>query len=180
MKVKTIILRVLAIALSLAALISLAGGAYTLHTELAGETISNNTVSFGDWCEGLNGDGAAILGEAEGTWKASEAFFIISIILLSVLVIAIVLQFFINKNWLQKVVRIVSIVSMIMVLLAFVLLLAGGLQFVNVDGGDFINAQSVCLPAVGAWLFLVFGLIGTGIGIACGGKLAKAKRSKRK
>ena len=99
MKVKTIILRVLAIALSLAALISLAGGAYTLHTELAGETISNNTVSFGDWCEGLNGDGAAMLGEAEGTWKASEAFFIISIILLSVLVIAIVLQFFINKNW---------------------------------------------------------------------------------
>ena len=157
MKVKTIILRVLAIALSLAAMISMAGGAFFMHSGNDYIEISSETASFGDWFEQLNGD-------------MSEAFFIISIIVLSLLIIAIVLQFFIKKNWLQTTVRVLGIVAFIAVLLAFVLLLAGCIQWV----ADFESVT--CLPAVGAWLFLVFGLVGAGLGIACGSKLKNAKR----
>lgn len=174
MKLKTLLLRVFAILLSAAALISLAGGAYFMHSGNDYIEISSETASFGDWFEQLNGDMSMLFGNAEGTMKGSEAFFIISIIVLSLLIIAIVLQFFIKKNWLQTTVRVLGIVALLAVLLAFVLLLAGCIQWVA-------DLKSVtCLPAVGAWLFLVFGLVGTGLGIACGGKLAKAKRSKRK
>ena len=167
--VKTIVLRVLAILLSLGAMISMAGGAYFTQTSggsLSGESAS---VSFGDWFESLNSDFSGLI-EAEGTWKGSEAFFIISIIVLSLLIIAIVLQFFIKKNWLQITVRVLSIVAFIAVLIAFVLLLAGCFQWVA-------DIESVaCMPAVGAWLFLVFGLIGSALGIVCGAKLKNAKK----
>ena len=112
MKVKTIILRVLAIALSLAAMISMAGGAYFSQMSGAGQSVNGENVAFGDWFEALNGESSILLGDAEGTWKGSEAFFIISIILLSLLIIAVVLQFFIKKNWLQIVVRIISIIAL--------------------------------------------------------------------
>lgn len=176
MKVKTIILRVLAIALSLAAMISMAGGAYFSQMSGAGQSVNGENVAFGDWFEALNGESSILLGDAEGTWKGSEAFFIISIILLSLLIIAVVLQFFIKKNWLQIVVRIISIVALLAVLLAFVLLLAGCIQLHT----EAFGATYSYIPAVGAWLFLVFGLVGAGLGIACGSKLKNAKRSKRK
>ena len=169
--VKTLVLRVLAILLSLAAMISMAGGAYFTQTSggsLSGESAS---VSFGDWFESLNSDFSGLI-EAEGTWKGSEAFFIISIIMLSLLIIAIVLQFFIKKNWLQITVRVLSIVSFIAVLIAFVLLLAGCLQM-HTEG---LGVSHSYIPAVGAWLFLVFGLIGSALGIVCGSKLKNAKR----
>lgn len=170
MKVKTIILRVLAIALSLAAMISMAGGAFFMHSGNDYIEISSETASFGDWFEQLNGDMSMLFGNAEGTMKGSEAFFIISIIVLSLLIIALVLQFFIKKNWLQTTVRVLGIIALIAVLLAFVLLLAGCIQWVA-------DLESVtCLPAVGAWLFLIFGLVGAGLGIACGSKLKNAKR----
>lgn len=173
MKVKTIILRVLAIALSLAALISMAGGVCFSQMSGAGQSANGENVAFGDWFEALNGGESSILfREAEGTWKGSEAFFIISIILLSLLIIAVVLQFFIKKNWLQIVVRIISIVALLAVLLAFVLLLAGCIQLHT----EAFGATYSYIPAVGAWLFLVFGLVGAGLGIACGSKLKNAKR----
>lgn len=169
--VKTLVLRVLAILLSLAAMISMAGGAYFTQTGNEYIELSSESTSFGKWFEMLNGDGSSfIFGDAEGTFKGSEAFFIISIIVLSLLIIAIVLQFFIKKNWLQITVRVLSIVSFIAVLLAFVLLLAGCFQWVA-------GFESVaCMPAVGAWLFLVFGLIGSALGIVCGAKLKNAKK----
>lgn len=174
MKLKTLVLRVLTILLSLGAMISMAGGAYFTQTGNEYIELSSESTSFGKWFEMLNGDGSFILGDAEGTWKGSEAFFIISIIVLSLLIIAIVLQFFIKKNWLQLTVKILSIFALIAVLLAFVLLLAGCLQRVA-------NIESVSyMPAVGAWLFLVFGLIGSALGIVCGSKLKNAKKSKRK
>ena len=164
--VKTLVLRVLAILLSLAAMISMAGGAF--FTQTGG--LESESASFGDWFEQLNGNTSFLFGDAEGTFKGSEAFFIISIIVLSLLIIAIVLQFFIKKNWLQITVRVLSIVSFIAVLLAFVLLLAGCFQWVA-------DIESVaCMPAVGAWLFLVFGLIGSALGIICGAKLKNAKK----
>lgn len=172
MKVKTIILRVLAIALSLAALISMAGGAYFSQMSGAGQSVNGENVAFGDWFETLNGESSILLGDAEGTWKGSEAFFIISIILLSLLIIAVVMQFFIKKNWLQIVVRIISIVALLAVLLAFVLLLAGCIQLHT----EAFSVTYSYIPAVGAWLFLVFGLVGAGLGIACGSKLKNAKR----
>ena len=46
MKVKTIILRVLAIALSLAALISMAGGAYFSQMSGAGQSVNGENVAF--------------------------------------------------------------------------------------------------------------------------------------
>lgn len=79
MKVKTIILRVLAIALSLAALISMAGGAFFMHSGNDYIETSPESISFGDWFEQLNGDMSMLFGNAEGTMKGSEAFFIISI-----------------------------------------------------------------------------------------------------
>lgn len=167
MKVKTLILRIMTILLAFGALISMVGGVYFTQINSDYVSKSSDTISFGDWFEGLNSSGS-LLGDVEGTWKGSEAFFIISIIVLSLLIIAVIMQFFIKKDWLQMTVKGLAIFSLISVLLAFVLLLAGCIQ---------MNSQiTVNIPGVGAWLFLVFGIIASALGIVCGGKLKNAKK----
>ena len=173
-KVKSIILKSFAIFCSMFALISMAFGAYFVQMQIGEVTKSSDSASFGDWFSALNGEGSALLGDAEGTWKASEAFFIISIITLSLIVIAVVLQFFLKKAWLNLTLKILSIVSLVVVLLAFVLLLTGCIQMsVSNDYGSYSY-----IPAVGAWLFVIFGLIGSGLGIACGRKESKSRKRK--
>ncbi len=172
-KVKTIILRAFAIFCSLFAMVSMAFGAIFSQTKAGDLSYTSESSSFGDWFSQLNGDASFVFGDAEGTWKASEAFFIISIILLSLIIIGIVLQFFIKKGWLNLTIKIISIVSMLTVLAAFVLMLTGCIQWSSLIG----SAVNV-LPAAGGWLFVIFGLIGSGLGIACGQKLTAKKRKK--
>lgn len=170
-KVKTIILRAFAIFCSLFAMISMAFGALFSQTKLGDSSYTGDSLSFGDWFSELNGDASFMFGDAEGTWKASEAFFIIGIILLSLIIIGIVLQFFIKKSWLNLTIKIMSIVSLLVVLTAFVLMLTGCIQWSSLLGSS-INV----LPAAGGWLFAIFGIVGSGLGIACGKKLSTKKK----
>ena len=83
-KTKSIILRSAAIFANLFALISLAFGAIFTQSSLGGNTFKSESTSYGDWFELVNNSNYDI-------WKASEAFLIISIIVLSLIVIGIVL-----------------------------------------------------------------------------------------
>ena len=163
-KTKSIILKSAAIFANLFALISLAFGAIFTQTSLGGNTFKSDSTSFGDWFEVVNNSNY-------DTWKASEAFLIISIIVLSLIVIGIVLQFFMNNRVLNLTIKILSIVGMLVVLLAFVLMLVGCID----NSSDLAQV----IPAAGSWLFVIFGLVGSGLGIACG-KNVKASKRKRK
>lgn len=163
-KTKSIILKSAAIFANLFALISLAFGAIFTQTSLGGNTFKSESTSYGDWFELVNNSNYDI-------WKASEAFLIISIIVLSLIVIGIVLQFFINNKALNLAIKILSIVGMLVVLLAFVLMLVGCID----NSSDFVQI----IPAAGSWLFVIFGLVGSGLGIACGNKVKTSKRKRK-
>ncbi len=163
-KTKSIILRSAAIFANLFALISLAFGAIFTQSSLGGNTFKSESTSYGDWFELVNNSNYDI-------WKASEAFLIISIIVLSLIVIGIVLQFFINNKALNLAIKILSIVGMLVVLLAFVLMLVGCID----NSSDFVQI----IPAAGSWLFVIFGLVGSGLGIACGNKVKTSKRKRK-
>lgn len=163
-KTKSIILRSAAIFANLFALISLAFGAIFTQSSLGGNTFKSESTSYGDWFELVNNSNYDI-------WKASEAFLIISIIVLSLIVIGIVLQFFINNKALNLAIKILSIVGMLVVLLAFVLMLVGCID----NSSDFVQT----IPAAGSWLFVIFGLVGSGLGIACGNKVKTSKRKRK-
>lgn len=163
-KTKSIILRSAAIFANLFALISLAFGAIFTQSSLGGNTFKSESTSYGDWFELVNNSNYDI-------WKASEAFLIISIIVLSLIVIGIVLQFFINNKALNLAIKILSIVGMLVVLLAFVLMLVGCID----NSSDFVQT----IPAAGSWLFVIFGLVGSGLGIACGKKVKTSKRKRK-
>lgn len=163
-KTKSIILKSAAIFANLFALISLAFGAIFTQTSLGGNTFKSESTSYGDWFELVNNSNY-------DTWKASEAFLIISIIVLSLIVIGIVLQFFINNKALNLAIKILSIVGMLVVLLAFVLMLVGCID----NSSDFVQI----IPAAGSWLFVIFGLVGSGLGIACGNKVKTSKRKRK-
>ena len=87
------------------------------------------------------------------------------------IVIGIVLQFFINNKALNLAIKILSIVGMLVVLLAFVLMLVGCID----NSSDFVQT----IPAAGSWLFVIFGLVGSGLGIACGKKVKTSKRKRK-
>ena len=163
-KTKSIILKSAAIFANLFALISLAFGAIFTQSSLGGNTFKSESTSYGDWFELVNNSNY-------DTWKASEAFLIISIIVLSLIVIGIVLQFFINNKALNLAIKILSIVGMLVVLLAFVLMLVGCID----NSSDFVQI----IPAAGSWLFVIFGLVGSGLGIACGNKVKTSKRKRK-
>ena len=163
-KTKSIILKSAAIFANLFALISLAFGAIFTQSSLGGNTFKSESTSYGDWFELVNNSNYDI-------WKASEAFLIISIIVLSLIVIGIVLQFFINNKALNLAIKILSIVGMLVVLLAFVLMLVGCID----NSSDFVQT----IPAAGSWLFVIFGLVGSGLGIACGKKVKTSKRKRK-
>lgn len=164
LKTKSIILKSAAIFANLFALISLAFGAIFTQSSLGGNTFKSESTSYGDWFELVNNSNYDI-------WKASEAFLIISIIVLSLIVIGIVLQFFINNKALNLAIKILSIVGMLVVLLAFVLMLVGCID----NSSDFVQT----IPAAGSWLFVIFGLVGSGLGIACGNKVKTSKRKRK-
>ena len=164
LKTKSIILKSAAIFANLFALISLAFGAIFTQSSLGGNTFKSESTSYGDWFELVNNSNYDI-------WKASEAFLIISIIVLSLIVIGIVLQFFINNKALNLAIKILNIVGMLVVLLAFVLMLVGCID----NSSDFVQI----IPAAGSWLFVIFGLVGSGLGIACGNKVKTSKRKRK-
>ena len=164
LKTKSIILKSAAIFANLFALISLAFGAIFTQSSLGGNTFKSESTSYGDWFELVNNSNYDI-------WKASEAFLIISIIVLSLIVIGIVLQFFINNKALNLAIKILNIVGMLVVLLAFVLMLVGCID----NSSDFVQI----IPAAGSWLFVIFGLVGSGLGIACGKKVKTSKRKRK-
>ena len=60
---------------------------------------------------------------------------------------------------------------MLVVLLAFVLMLVGCID----NSSDFVQT----IPAAGSWLFVIFGLVGSGLGIACGNKVKTSKRKRK-
>lgn len=157
-KVKSIILKSVTIFSCMFALISLAFG-----TIASSESFVDGTLSFGDWTQLVD------LSKYE-VWQASEAFIIISIVILSLIVIGVVLQFFITNKILNLVIKILSIVGLLTVLMGFVLLLVGCIE----------NSSSLSniIPAVGQWLFVIFGILGSGLGIACGKKVKTSKRKK--
>lgn len=158
-KIKSIILKSVTIFSCLFAMISLAFGAIASTDALIEET-----ASFGEWIDLIN------LIKYD-VWQASEAFIIISIIILSLIIIGVVLQFFMTNKILNIVIRILSIVGMLTVLLSFVLLLVGCIEY--------SSDLSSIVPAVGQWLFVIFGLLGSGLGIACGNKIKTAKRKRK-
>ncbi len=160
-KIKSIILKSVTIFSCLFAMISLAFGVIA-----STETSIEETASFGEWIDLIN------LIKYD-VWQASEAFIIISIIILSLIIIGVVLQFFMTNKILNIVIRILSIVGMLTVLLSFVLLLAG-----CIDLTKDLNTNNL-IPAVGQWLFVIFGLLGSGLGIACGNKIKTAKRKRK-
>lgn len=164
LKTKSIILKTIAILVNLFALISLAFGAIFTQTSFNGNTLKGEASSYGDWFDLVNNSNYDI-------WKASEAFLIISIIILSLVIIGIVLQFFINNKAINLTIKILSIVGMLTVLFAFVLMLVGCID----NSGDLVQV----IPATGSWLFVIFGLVGSGLGIACGNKVKTSKRKRK-
>lgn len=89
-------------------------------------------------------------------WQIARAFMIISLVVLAVLAVLTIVEFFFQHKYLSLAKRIVSIVSIVCVAVFFLALVIGGILVANKLSE--LGGSVMFIPHVGPWFMLVFGL----------------------
>lgn len=90
-------------------------------------------------------------------WQIARVFMIISLIVIAILAVITIIQFFFNHKYLALAKTIVSIVALVCVIVFFATLVIGNIMLANKGSNEIVS--TTVLPHVGPCFMFVFGAI---------------------
>ena len=156
-KGKELILKVTSLVATILTFLGLAFK-FAVEKQTMGSISHSESITRSQWVDSF--DMAKELTSAGHTfWQIARIFMIISLIVIAVLAVITVVEFFFNHKYLSLAKFIISIVAIACVVIFFAALVIGGILFAN-KASDLIPGGSLSfIPHVGPFFMLIFGLI---------------------
>lgn len=117
----------------------------------------SGSITRGDWWDMVNEGLEELSGPGYTFWQFAKVFLIVSLVVLAILAVLTVVEFFFSHKYLSLAKRIVSVVAIVSVVVFFATLVIGGLIVANKETVGV--TEVTLLPNVGAWFIFVFGLV---------------------
>ena len=153
-KGKELILKIVSLVATVLTFVGLAFK-FAMQRTTAGSFSHSESLTRGDWTDSFKFV-KEMTSAGHAFWQIARVFMIISFVVLAVLAVLTIVEFFFHHKYLSLAKRITSIVAIACVAVFFVALLIGSILVANKLSGDSYSVMFI--PHVGPWFMLVFGL----------------------
>ncbi len=120
-------------------------------------TSHSESITRSQWVDVIKG-ADYVSKTAQTFWQIARVFMIISLIVIAVLAVITIVEFFFNHKYLSLAKFIISIVAIACVVIFFATLIIGGILYAN-KASDLMGGSISFIPHVGPFFMFIFGLI---------------------
>lgn len=167
MKTKGMISRIFCIIFSALVYVGIAFNFVGLLTSSSLANTSEVTgISFSDWWKGVSEATA----DSFTWWKIAQVLYVIMFITAGILIIGTVIQFFVKNKYLNLIVKIAGIVTLVLAIVSVVFNIMGEIALTSDLPSSNLLSMSY-IPHIGTVVIAIAGIVAGSVGIACGKKI---------
>ncbi len=156
----TLIARIVVIAFAVLSFVAMTFKFYAVITSY-GSRSNSQSADFEQWIDGLASDADDI-----GWWKTSRVFMIITLVVVAILAVVAVVQFFYNHKILNMIAKFGGIAGIVLAIVFLLTFIVGCVKL----SSEVYNLTLTVIPHAGPIVMAVSSIVASACAVACGKK----------